>query len=159
MTSVRSPLTIQTMRVWCLSHPENPMDDVRFKGLHDVVIAAVPLLDPNYRRLAEDETVHPEGAVLVDLAVRKAGVTRVLLKYGPTEFVPMGDQDPMVLVQQGKDMKEKRIAAYRDISARYSSYIREKYPNVSPMAKVWTIERLAGFKNILSVLQPSRLQV
>lgn len=119
-----------------------------------MVIAAVPLLDPNYRRHVEDKTLHPEGAVLVDLAVRRAGVSRVYLKYGVIDFVPESDRDPAILVHQGKDMREKQIAAYEDISARYSRYLREVCPNLDPMAKVWTAERLAGFENILSNLQP-----
>lgn len=66
----------------------------------------------------------------------------------------MSDQDPVVLVHPGKDIEEKRIAAYRDISARYSQYLSKVCPNLGPMAKVWTAERLAGFENTLSDLQP-----
>lgn len=144
--------------MWCCSHPANLLEDARVKGLADVVIAAVPLLDPNYRRHVEDKTLHPEGAVLVDLAVRRAGVSRVYLKYGVIDFVPMSDQDPVVLVHQGKDMEEKRIAAYRDISARYSRYLGEVCPKLNPMAKVWTAERLAGFENTISDVQPLQVR-
>ncbi|KAF7164514.1 hypothetical protein CNMCM6106_001032 [Aspergillus hiratsukae] len=102
----------ETIRVWCRSHQEDPMASVRTKGLHDVVRAAVPLLDPDYRRVADDKTVHPDGAILVDLAVHKEGVRRVLRKYGVIDFVPMSNEDPVVLSQPGDIMEDKQIAAY-----------------------------------------------
>ena len=60
------------------------MASVRSKGLHDVVRAAVPFQDPTYRRVADNKTVHPDGAILVDLAVHEEGVRTVLRQYGPT---------------------------------------------------------------------------
>ncbi|KAE8395525.1 hypothetical protein BDV23DRAFT_178576 [Aspergillus alliaceus] len=68
----------ETICVWCCSHQQYPMASVGSKGLHEVVRAAVPLQDPNYRRVADDKTVHPDGAILVDLAVHEEGLRRVL---------------------------------------------------------------------------------
>lgn len=153
-------LTSQTKLVWCRNHQEHPMTDVQLKGLHDAVIAAVPLQEPNYLWVAGNKTVHPEGAILVELAVHPDGGHRVLLKYGPVEdFDPMSDKDPVVLAQEGEDMNAKRVAAYRDLAARYSRYLREECPHLGPMAKVWATVRLAGIKNQLSVLQPNPLVV
>ncbi|EAW16824.1 uncharacterized protein NFIA_001730 [Aspergillus fischeri NRRL 181] len=146
----------ETIRVWCSSHQKHPMASVRSKGLHDVVRAAVPLQDPNYRRVADDKTVHPEGAILVELAVHEEGVRRVVRQYGPPGFFPMSDDDPVVLSQPGKTMEDKRIAAYADLLGRYSRYLREE--RLGPMAKVWVAERLAGIENELSVIHPNRLE-
>jgi hypothetical protein len=64
-----------------------------------VVRAAVSLQDPDYRRVADDKTVHPDGAILVDLAVHQDGVREVLRKYRVIDFVPMSNGDPVVLSQ------------------------------------------------------------
>ncbi|KAF7158690.1 hypothetical protein CNMCM6106_005480 [Aspergillus hiratsukae] len=149
----------ETIRVWCRSHQEDPMASVRSKGLHDVVTAAVPLQDPDYRRVADDKTVHPDGAILVDLAVHKEGVRTVLRKYGVIDFVPMSNEDPVVLSQPGDIMEDKQIAAYEDMLERYSHYLREECRLLGPMAKVWVAERLAGIENQLSVLRPNRLEI
>jgi hypothetical protein len=135
------------------------MASVRSKGLHDVVRAAVPLQDHNYRRVAEDKTVHPEGAILVELAVHKEGVRTVLHKYGVIDFAPMSDKDPVVLSQHGETMEDKQVAAYENMLKRYSRYLREECRLLGPLAKVWVAERLAGIENRLSVLRPSRLEV
>jgi hypothetical protein len=134
------------------------MANVRSKGLHDVVRAAVPLQDPNYRRVADDKTVHPDGAILVDLAVHKEGVRTVLRKYGVIDFVPISNRDPVVLSQPGETKEDKQVAAYENMLERYSRYLREEC-RLGPMAKVWAAERLAEIKNQLSVLHPNRLEV
>ncbi|KAJ8147654.1 hypothetical protein LV156_009019 [Aspergillus fumigatus] len=148
----------ETIRIWCRSYQEDPMASVRSNGLHDVVRAAVPLQDPNYRRVAEDKTVHPDGAILVDLAVHKEGVRTVLRKYGVIDFVPMGDDDPVVLSQPGETMKDKQVAAYENMLKRYSRYPYEECRLLGPMAKVWVAEKLAGIENQLSVIHPNRLE-
>jgi hypothetical protein len=135
------------------------MASVRSNGLHDVVRAAVPLQDPNYRRVAEDKTVHPDGAILVDLAVHKEGVRTVLRKYGVIDFVPMSDDDPVVLSQPGETMEDKQVAAYENMLKRYSRYLYEECRLLGPMAKVWVAEKLAGIENQLSVIHPNRLEV
>ncbi|GIJ92742.1 hypothetical protein Asppvi_002020 [Aspergillus pseudoviridinutans] len=149
----------ETIRIWCCSHQEDPMTSVRSKGLHDVVRAAVPLQDPHYRRVADDRTLHPDGAILVDLAVHEEDVGRVLSKYGVIDFVPMSNEDPVVLSQSSDKIEDKQIAAYEDMLERYSHYLREKCHLLSPMAIVWVAERLAGIENQLSVLRPNCLEV
>jgi hypothetical protein len=100
------------------------MASVRSKGLDDVVGAAVPLQDPDYRRVADDKTVHPDGAILVDLVVRREDVRRVLRRYGVIDFVPMSNEDPALLSQPG-DKIEGKQTAYGDMLERYSRYLRE----------------------------------
>lgn len=118
-----------------------------------MVKAAVPLQDPNYRRVADDKTIHPDDAILVDLAVHKEGVRRVVRQYGPIGFFPV------VLSQHGETMEDKKVAAYEDMLERYSRYFRGECCLLGPMAKVWVAERLAGIENQLSVLRPSHLEV
>ncbi|KAL4761138.1 uncharacterized protein BDW70DRAFT_160004 [Aspergillus foveolatus] len=53
----------ETKLVWCRNHQEQPMTDVRLKGLHDAVIAAVPLQEPKYRQVtspANPDFTHAE---------------------------------------------------------------------------------------------------
>lgn len=118
-----------------------------------MVIAAVPLLAPNYQGHAEDKTVHPANAVLVDLAVCEPGANSIITKYRPIDFVPERDRDPVILVHQGQSIRENRVAAYEDLVARYSRYL-EVCSRLRPMAKAWTAERLASFEETLSALQP-----
>ncbi|KAE8136547.1 hypothetical protein BDV38DRAFT_283762 [Aspergillus pseudotamarii] len=54
------------------------MASVRSNGLRDVVRAAVPLQDLNYRRVTDDKIAHPDSTILVDLAVHEEGVRRIL---------------------------------------------------------------------------------
>lgn len=153
-------LMSQAKRVWCRNHQQHPMTDVRLKVLHDVVIAAVPLQDPNYQRVPGGQTVHPEGAILVELAVRPAGGHMVLHKYGPVDdFESMSDKDPVVLAQQGEDLGVKQIAAYKDLATRYSRYLYKECPHLDPMATVWATEMLAEIEHQLSVVQPNTLVV
>lgn len=124
-----------------------------------MVRAAVPLQAPNYRQVANDKTVHPDGAILVDLAVLKEGVHRVLRQYRPTGFLPMSSDDPVVLSQPSETMEDKQIAAYEDMLERYSHYLREDCRLLSPIAKVWVAERLVGIDIHLSLIHPSHLEV
>ncbi|KAH3438007.1 hypothetical protein KXW39_000827 [Aspergillus fumigatus] len=149
----------ETVRAWCCSDQQYPMANVRSRGLHDVVRAAVPLQAPNYRQVANDKTVHPDGAILVDLAVLKEGVHRVLRQYRPTGFLPMSSDDPVVLSQPSETMEDKQIAAYEDMLERYSHYLREDCRLLSPIAKVWVAERLVGIDIHLSLIHPSHLEV
>ncbi|KAE8363527.1 hypothetical protein BDV27DRAFT_158694 [Aspergillus caelatus] len=96
--------------------------------------------------------VHPDGAILVDIAVHEEGVRRVLRQYGPTGFFPMSNDDPVVLLQPAETIEGKQIAAYEDILERYCRYLREKCHLLGSMAEVWVAERLAGIENHLSVL-------
>ncbi|PKX88859.1 uncharacterized protein P174DRAFT_464607 [Aspergillus novofumigatus IBT 16806] len=129
----------EAIRVWCYSHQEDPMASVQSNYLHDVVRAAVPLQDPDYQRVAEDKTVYLDRAILVDLAVYKEGVRMVLHKYGVIDFVPMSNNNPVVLSQPGETMEYKQVAAYKNILERYSYYLHEECRLLGPMAKVWTI--------------------
>ncbi|KAF9882999.1 hypothetical protein FE257_004339 [Aspergillus nanangensis] len=121
------------------------------------IIAAVPLLDPIYRRLAEDSTIHSEGVVPVDLAVRRAEVARVRDHSGSANFIVMPPRDPVISCQPSEDANTQQIAALNGLLAQYSRYLRDEYAALSPMARIWAIERQAELEYQLSVLQPSHL--
>lgn len=59
---------MKTIRIYYEEHLSNPVDDVRAKGLRDVVLIAVPLENYNERL---------DSVILVDLAVLKEGTRRV----------------------------------------------------------------------------------
>ncbi|PKX89109.1 uncharacterized protein P174DRAFT_464815 [Aspergillus novofumigatus IBT 16806] len=118
----------KTIYVWCHT-------SIQSNGLHNMVRAAV----------AKDKTVHPDGAILVDLAVYKEGVRTVLHKYRVIDFILMSDDDPVVLSQPSETIEDKQVAAYKNMLK-------------SPIAKVWVAEKLAGIKNQLSVIHPNHLE-
>ncbi|KAF7585485.1 hypothetical protein BBP40_010813 [Aspergillus hancockii] len=103
--------------------------------------------------------VHPDGAILIGLAVYEKGIYRILRQYRPIGFVSISDDDPVVLSQPGETIEVKQIAAYADMLKRYSRYLREDCGVLGLMAKVWAAERLAGIENQLSVLNPNRLEL
>lgn len=113
------------------------MVDVQFKGLHDAVISRIPLLEHN-------NTIGPNGAIPVDLAVRREGVTKALSIYG---YVSGIGRDPVILAHQGENIKAKFIASHINMSARFSHYFDTSTLSPRPMAKVWAAERLVGIEN------------
>lgn len=64
----------------------------------------------------------------------------------------MSDQDPIVLSQAEDTIGDRRIAAYQDMSRKYSHCLDGTYSQLSPLAKVWTAEGLFEIVNRLSVL-------
>lgn len=58
------------------------MNDIREKGLEDVVLAAVPL---------QEHCTQTGRAILVDLAVLEIGIERVCQAYGSVRFVPLSN--------------------------------------------------------------------
>jgi hypothetical protein len=102
------------------------MASVQSKGLQDVLEQAVPLQDPNYRRVANDKTIHPDSAILVDLAIHEESVCRVLLKYGLTGFAPISHEDPGVLSQCGDKIEDRQIAANKNMFQRDSHYLHKE---------------------------------
>jgi hypothetical protein len=59
----------------------------------------------------------------------------------------MSDDDPVILSQPSEIMENKQITAYIDLLGRYSCYYYKECYHLSPIAKVWVAERLAGIKN------------
>jgi hypothetical protein len=53
------------------------MEDIKRKGLDDVVVDAVPLQELGAQRQAQDDHGNTKGAFQVDLAVLKTGIPRV----------------------------------------------------------------------------------
>ncbi|GFF82396.1 hypothetical protein IFM47457_05795 [Aspergillus lentulus] len=98
-------------------------------------------------KVIKDKTVHPDGAILIDLAIYKEGVPITLYKYRVINFAPMSNKDPVVLLQPSEIIEDKQIAAYKNILKRYSHYLSEEHHLLSPLAKVWVTKRLARIKN------------
>lgn len=88
----------------------NPVDDVRAKGLRDVVLTAVPLENYNERL---------DGVILVDLAVLKEGTRRVYQAYKPVKFTPLGYDDPVILEQQWARPDSLKTPGLMEIYSRY----------------------------------------
>lgn len=86
------------------------MNDIRERALGDVVLAAVPLQD--YR-------TQTERAILVDLAVLEIGIERVRQAYGPVNFIPLSNDDPIILAQQPAYEDSQRIPGYMEIHSKY----------------------------------------
>lgn len=84
------------------------MQDIQAKGLDDVVPMVVPL-----------QSADPDGAILMDLAVFQHGVSRVLQSYGPLNFVPLSDNDPIMIAQTGDTLESKRANGYAYIHQIY----------------------------------------
>ncbi|KAJ5971724.1 uncharacterized protein N7479_001642 [Penicillium vulpinum] len=94
-----------------------PMDSnlwKKRKGLHDVVVDAVPL-----QELGTEDYGNTKDAFLVDLAVLEAGVTQVWGKYGIIKFIPLSSDDPIVLQQSAKDLDLKKALCYQHLRSKY----------------------------------------
>lgn len=92
------------------------MQDIQDKGLDDVVPMAVPLQSASGNRSAD-----LNQAILMDLAVFQHGVSRVLQSYGPLDFIPLSDNDPIIMAQAGDTPESKRVSGY--------GYIHQVYLN------------------------------
>ncbi|CAG8205327.1 unnamed protein product [Penicillium salamii] len=104
------------------------MEDIKRKGLDDVVVDAVPLQELGAQRQAEDDHGNKTGAFQVDLAVLEAGITRVLGKYGIIKFVPLSNDDPIVLQQPTEDLDTKKALCYQRLHSLYSQeYLKRQH--------------------------------
>lgn len=93
------------------------MEDIKRKGLDDVVFDAIPLQELSAQ--AQDDYGNTKDIFLVDLAVVEAGISRVWGKYGIIKFVPLSSDDPIVLQQSAKDPDLRKALCYQHIHSRY----------------------------------------
>lgn len=91
------------------------MFDIEDKGLGDVVATAIPLQGPGEPNIPANQIAHSEGAILVDLAVYEDGISRVRHAYGPIDFNPLSDRDPIIMVQDAHSLDSKRVHGYAHI--------------------------------------------
>ncbi|KGO76401.1 hypothetical protein PITC_018410 [Penicillium italicum] len=118
------------------------MEDIKRKGLEDVVFDTISLQDIGAQHQAQDDHSITHEAFLVDLAVLKVGILRVLGKYGIIKFVPLSGDNPIILQQPAEDLDSKKALCYQRLHSKYSyEYIkRQRLTNFLGvgMNKLWT---------------------
>lgn len=115
------------------------MNDIREKGLENVVLATVPL--QGYRTGAE-------RAILVDLAVLEIGVERVRQAYGPVNFIPLSNDDPIILAQRPAYEYSQKISGYMEIHSKYLTEFSKRRRAENP----WDMVTRAWFRESLNKL-------
>ncbi|OGE46820.1 hypothetical protein PENARI_c104G01025 [Penicillium arizonense] len=126
------------------------MEDIKQKGLEDVVLDAIDLQELGAQHQTQDDHGITKEASLVDLAVLEIGISRVFEKYEITKFVPLSSDDPMVLQQPAEDLDSKRALCYQ--------HLHSKYPQ--EYAKRCNLARTSGYEihNILKDWHEERLE-
>lgn len=145
-------LILKTVRIWCINHQPNPMFDIENKGLGDVVEIAIPLQIPSEPHIPVNRIAHSEGAILVDLAVYEEGISRVRHAYGPIDFDPLSDRDPIIMAQDAQSLDSKRAHGYAHIF-RQHHLVYAKYHSLAAILG-YRINRIVTdwFVNTLDVL-------
>ncbi|KAI2719949.1 hypothetical protein CBS147318_3255 [Penicillium roqueforti] len=135
------------------------MEDIKIKGLNDVVFGAVALQGLGAHHQAQDDHGITKELSLVDLAVLEIGISRVFGEYGNTKFVPLSSDDPIVLQQPAEDLDSKRALCYQHIHSKYlQEYAKKcnlaKVPGyeIHNILKDWYEERLEDICNRLRKL-------
>ncbi|KAJ6018394.1 hypothetical protein N7499_003710 [Penicillium canescens] len=141
------PTHLHTVRVWFSPNGLQIMEDIKRNGLNDVVFDAIALRELSGQHQAHGIT---KEAFLVDLAVLKAGIPRVLGKYGITQFVPLSSDDPIILQQPAEDLGSKRALCYQ--------YLHSKY--LQEYAKRCNLAKVLGYEihNVLKDWYEGRLE-
>lgn len=132
------------------------MEDIKRKGLNDVVLDAIALQDLGAQHQAHGIT---KEAFLVDLAVLEAGISRVLGKYGITKFVPLSSDDPIILQQTAEDLDSKKALCYQHLHFKYLQEYAKRCNlaevlgyEIHDILKDWYEERLKDICNRLKKL-------
>lgn len=127
------------------------MDDIKLRGLGDVVFEAIPL-----GKLGIRSGHSLKCAILVDLAVLHEGIPRVLSQYGDIEFCQLGDKDPIILAQERPDIELKKALAYQHLYRVYHSEYTKRHElteilgyKLNEVKKTWFEERLQVINNHL----------
>ncbi|CDM27586.1 hypothetical protein CBS147339_4194 [Penicillium roqueforti] len=134
------PIRLHTVRIWFHPNGLTLMEDIKRRGLDDVVFDAIAL----------QELGDQHEAFLVDLAVLEVGISRVLGKYGITKFVPLSGDDPIILQQPVEDLDSKKALCYQHL---HSKYLQE-------YAKRCKLGKVLGFEihNVLKDWYKERLE-
>ncbi|KAJ5542268.1 hypothetical protein N7535_004689 [Penicillium sp. DV-2018c] len=119
------------------------MNDIREKGLKKVVLATVPLQD--YR-------TEMERSILVDLAVLEIGIERVRQAYGSVNFVPLSNDDPIILAQQPAYEDSPKFPGYMEIQSKYLAEFSKMRRAGNPcdvVTRAWFRESLNKLYNLM----------
>ncbi|CAG8948368.1 unnamed protein product [Penicillium salamii] len=142
-------IRLYTVRVWFSPNGLLIKEDIKRKGLDDVVFDAIVLLEFSPQHSSQDSEI-TKPAVLVDLAVLETGISRVLGKYGIIRFDPLSSDDPIVLQQPAEDFDSKKALCYQHM---HSKYLQE-------YAKRCNLAKVLGFEihNVLNQWYEERLE-
>ncbi|KOS37572.1 hypothetical protein ACN38_g11632 [Penicillium nordicum] len=143
-------IRLHTVRIWFSPNGLQLKEDIKRKGLDDVVVDAVPLQKLGAKRQAQNGHDNTKGAFQVDLAVLEAGISRVWGKYGIMRFVPLSSDDPIVLQQPAEDFDSKKALCYQHLDSKYL----QEYAKRSNLAKVLGLE----MHNVLKQWYEERLE-
>lgn len=113
------------------------MNDIREKGLEDVVLAAVPL---------QEHYTQTRRTILVDLAVLEIGIERVCQAYGSVRFVPLSNDDPIILAQQPAYEDSRKFSGYMEIQSKYFTEFSKRHRAENP----WDVVTRAWFRESLN---------
>ncbi|KAJ6019855.1 hypothetical protein N7499_003018 [Penicillium canescens] len=109
------------------------MEDIKRRGLDDVVFDAIALQELGDQHQAQDDHGITHEAFLVDLAVLEVGISR---------FVPLSGDDPIILQQPVEDLDLKKALCYQRLHSKYSQeYVkRQRLTEILgvEMNKLWT---------------------
>ncbi|KAJ5504622.1 hypothetical protein N7463_007496 [Penicillium fimorum] len=114
-----APIRLHTVRIWFPHNGVQVMEDIKRKGLEDVVFDAIALQEIGAQHQAQDDHGITHEAFLVDLAVLEVGISRVLGKYEITKFDPLSDDDPIILHQPVEDLDSKKALCYQHLHSKY----------------------------------------
>ena len=85
------------MRVWFYPKGLELIEDIKIKGLEDMVFDAIALQELSAQYQARNSYSNINDAFLVDLAVLETRILRVWGKYRVLNFVPLSSDDPIIL--------------------------------------------------------------
>lgn len=130
------------MRVWFSSNGLEPMEDIKKKGLEDVVVDAIALQELGTQHQAHGDHGTTREEFLVDLAVRETGIIRVVGRYGIIKFAPLSSDDPIISQQPTEDLDLKKALGYQHLHSKYSQEYTKKQRLTKAlgveMNKLWT---------------------
>ncbi|KAJ5264986.1 hypothetical protein N7505_007779 [Penicillium chrysogenum] len=116
---ISAPIRLHTVRIWFHPNGLTLMEDIKRRGLNDVVFDAIALQELGDQHQAQDDHGNTNEAFPVDLAVLEAGILRVRKEYGIIKFVPLSSDDPIVLQQSVTDPNSKRSLCYQRVHSKY----------------------------------------
>ncbi|CAG8019064.1 unnamed protein product [Penicillium salamii] len=112
------PIRLHTVRIWFPRNGVQLIEDIKRKGLGDVVLDAIALHDIGVQHQARDGHDNMKDAYLMDLAVLETGISRVWGKYGIPEFIPLSSDDPIILQQPVEDLDSKKALCYQRLHSK-----------------------------------------
>jgi hypothetical protein len=121
------------VRIWFSNSGIEIKEDVKTKGLGDVVLDAIVVQELGAWRQAQDDHGNAQDAILVDLAVVEGGISRVLEKSGILKFYHLSSDDSIILKQPTKDLESKKALCFYRLHSRYPY----KYGRRQNLAERW----------------------